>query len=258
MSASRTLAETLCSERRNHISGGIYHRMQVDFAYNSNHIEGSRLTHDQTRYIFETHTVGIEPANVNDVFEAANHFRCFDRILDTLGKPITEDDCKTLHSMLKAGVLHDDDDSIVIGDYKRFPNEVGSIETVLPEDVPARMQALLESVADRTPDLYDILDFHAKFEQIHPFYDGNGRIGRLLMLRQCLTAGIVPFIVDDRNKMLYYRGLREWQTGGQKGYLLDTALFLQDDMKELLDRFRIDYDHRDVRARDILREHGIG
>ena len=209
MSDTRELLPVLLSEKSRKIKGSIYNRMQVDFAYNSNHIEGSRLTHDQTRYIYETRTIdGTVP--VNDVFEAANHFRCFDYILDTVNEPITEDYIKQLHRMLKNGVMDDDEDYAVVSDYKKYPNEVGEIETVPPEKVSDHVQDLLGRYNDKPAlDLYDIADFHVRFERIHPFYDGNGRIGRLLMLKQCLANSIVPFFINEDVKHFYYVGLKE-------------------------------------------------
>lgn len=211
MSDKRKLLPILLSEKCIKIKGSIYNRTQVDFAYNSNHIEGSRLTHDQTRYIYETHTIdGTVP--FNDVFETVNHFRCFDYILDTVSEPITEDYMKQLHRMLKNGIMQDNEDYAVAGDYKKYPNEVGEMQTALPEDVSCLVQNLLQKYTDKPSlDLYDIAEFHAEFEKIHPFYDGNGRIGRLIMLKQCLANNIVPFFITDNIKYFYYYGLKEWQ-----------------------------------------------
>ena len=251
MSAQRALLPVLLAEKNNGISGGIYNKMQVDFAYNSNHIEGSRLSHEQTRYIFETHTIG-EPALVNDVFEAANHFRCFDYILNTISEPLSEKLIKDLHRILKAGLIIDDD-SAVIGEYKKYPNEVGEISTTPPENVSDEMQQLINEYNQRNVmDMYDMAEFHAAFEKIHPFYDGNGRIGRLLMLKLCLKNGIVPFIIDDRTKFFYYTGLKEWQTEGKCARLIDVFLDAQDDMKVVLDYFRIDYDRAETTSRELL------
>lgn len=255
MSDKRELLSVLLSEKCRKLKGSIYNRMQVDFAYNSNHIEGSRLTHDQTRYIYETHTIdGVVP--VNDVFEAANHFRCFDFILDTINEPITEDYIKQLHRMLKNGIMQDDEDYAVVGDYKKYPNEVGTIKTALPKDVSVLVQKLLRRY-DNTPvlDLYDIAEFHAEFEKIHPFYDGNGRIGRLLMLKQCLENGIVPFFINEEIKHFYYMGLKEWQSDEKKERLIDVFLSTQDDMKVILDYFRIDYDRNELTARELINKH---
>ncbi len=255
MSDTRELLPVLLSEKSRKIKGSIYNRMQVDFAYNSNHIEGSRLTHDQTRYIYETRTIdGTVP--VNDVFEAANHFRCFDYILDTVNEPITEDYIKQLHRMLKNGVMEDDTDYAVIGDYKKYPNEVGEIETALPEDVSGLVQNLLRKYESKLSlDLYDVAEFHATFEKIHPFYDGNGRIGRLLMLKQCLANSIVPFFINEDIKHFYYVGLKEWQLEEKKNRLLDVCLTMQDDMKAILDYFRINYDKTELASRELINKH---
>ena len=252
----RNLINTLMSEMRDKIHGGIYNKLQIDFAYNSNHIEGSRLTHEQTRYIFETHTVGGN-ADVNDVFETANHFACFDHILKTLNEPLSENFIKDIHGKLKSGVL-DDNDAAVAGDYKKYPNIVGGIETVSPENVSAEMNDLLEKFAGiRSPDIFDIADFHARFEKIHPFYDGNGRIGRLIIFKQCLENDIVPFFISDANKMFYYMGLREWQSENKYMRLLDVFLSAQDEMKNNLGYFRIEYDRSEINAAEILRKHNI-
>lgn len=205
MSVSRQLLPVLLSEKKNAVKGGIYNKMQVDFAYNSNRIEGNCLTYEQTRYIFETHTIG-GTASVNDVFEAANHFRCFDYILDTIDEPISEKLIKELHRKLKSGIITDDD-SAVVGDYKKYPNTVGEIITTLPEDVSGAVRALIEEFSHRNAvNMYDVAEFHAEFEKIHPFYDGNGRIGRLLTLKMCLQNNIVPFIISDQMKLFTMQG----------------------------------------------------
>ena len=255
MSDTRELLPVLLSEKSRKIKGSIYNRMQVDFAYNSNHIEGSRLTHDQTRYIYETRTIdGTVPHN--DVFEAANHFRCFDYILDTVNEPITEEYIKQLHRMLKSGVMEDDTDYAVIGDYKKYPNEVGEIETALPEEVTGLVQKLLRKYESKPSlDLYDVAEFHVTFENIHPFYDGNGRIGRLLMLKQCLANSIVPFFINEDIKHFYYVGLKEWQSDEKKERLIDVFLSMQDDMKAILDYFRIGYDKTELTSRELINKH---
>lgn len=255
MAQLRTVKNTLLHEKERKISGGLYHKLQVDFAYNSNHIEGSRLTHEQTRYIFETHTVdGV--AHVNDILEAANHFKCFDYILDTVEEPLTESYIKNLHRILKNGLLEDDYDDIVIGDYKKYPNEVGQIQTAHPKDVPVLMKELLQSFSSKTElDLYDIADFHARFEKIHPFYDGNGRVGRLLILKMCLANDIIPFFIDDNSKIFYYMGLKEWQMDEKKERLLSVFLSMQDDMKNILDYFEITYDHSEMVAKELIQKH---
>jgi Fic family protein len=209
---------------------------------NSNHMEGSRLTHDQTRYIFETNTIGVENEvlNVDDVIETANHFRCMDMIIDNAGMTLTEKFIKDLHRILKTGTSDSRLEWFAVGDYKKRPNEVGGMETALPEEVAGKIRELLDdynSMENKTLD--DILDFHVKFERIHPFQDGNGRVGRLIMFKECLKYNIVPFIIEDNLKMFYYRGLKEWKN--EKGYLTDTCLTAQDRYKAYLDYFRISY-----------------
>lgn len=243
MNEKRELLETLLFEKSNKIKGGIYNKLQVDFAYNSNHIEGSRLSHDQTRYIYETNTVGIEPARINDIFEAVNHFRCFDHVLDSVNEVLKPEYIKNLHYILKNGVI-EDNKAVVIGDYKKYPNYVGDMKTTVPSKVAGEIEKLLseyEKISKIT--FYEILDFHARFEKIHPFYDGNGRVGRLIMFKECLRRNITPFFVDDLYKAYYYRGLKEWQSGGEKGYLTDTCLLFQDNMKAILDYFNISYEN---------------
>ena len=208
-----TLLDILLDEKANKYSGGIYHKTQIDLTYNSNHMEGSRLTHDQTRYIFETNTIGIEKEvlNVDDVIETANHFRCIDMIIDYAKATLTENFIKKLHLVLKNGTSDSRKDWFVVGDYKKMPNEVGGMETALPEEVADRMKKLLSEYNNQEEKaLEDILNFHVKFERIHPFQDGNGRVGRLIMFKECLKYNIVPFIIEDNLKMFYYRGLKEW------------------------------------------------
>ena len=237
-----TLLDILLDEKANKYSGGIYHKTQIDLTYNSNHMEGSRLTHDQTRYIFETNTIGIEKEvlNVDDVIETANHFRCIDMIIDNAKATLTENFIKKLHLVLKNGTSYSRKDWFVVGDYKKLPNEVGGMETALPEEVADRMKKLLSEYNNQEEKtLEDILNFHVKFECIHPFQDGNGRVGRLIMFKECLKYNIVPFIIEDNLKMFYYRGLKEWNN--EKGYLTDTCLTAQDRYKAYLDYFRIEY-----------------
>ena len=237
-----TLLDILLDEKANKYSGGIYHKTQIDLTYNSNHMEGSRLTHDQTRYIFETNTIGIEKEvlNVDDVIETANHFRCIDMIIDYAKATLTENFIKKLHLVLKNGTSDSRKDWFVVGDYKKMPNEVGGMETALPEEVADRMKKLLSEYNNQEEKaLEDILNFHVKFECIHPFQDGNGRVGRLIMFKECLKYNIVPFIIEDNLKMFYYRGLKEWNN--EKGYLTDTCLTAQDRYKAYLDYFRISY-----------------
>ena len=237
------LLGALREQKEMKLKGGIYHKTQIDLTYNSNHIEGSRLTHDQTRYIFETNTIGVaadETLNVNDIVETVNHFRCIDLIIDKAEEPPSEELCKTLHGILKSGTSDSRKDWFAVGDYKRLPNEVGGQDTCEPEKVHDSMQRLIEDYnAKDQHTLEDVLDFHVRFEKIHPFQDGNGRVGRLVMFKECLRSGIVPFIITDEIKMFYYRGLREW--GHVNGYLTDTCLSAQDQYKAVLDYFRIKY-----------------
>lgn len=239
---SVTLLDILREEKANQYSGGIYHKTQIELTYNSNHIEGSRLTHEQTRYIFETNTIGVENEilNVDEVIETANHFRCIDMIIDNAKAAVTEKLMKELHMILKNGTSDSRKEWFAVGDYKRMPNEVGGMDTALPEDVPGKIRELLTGYrAKEEKTLEDILDFHVKFERIHPFQDGNGRVGRLIMFKECLKYHIVPFIIEDNLKMFYYRGLKEWDN--EKGYLTDTCLTAQDRYKAYLDYFRIKY-----------------
>lgn len=237
-----TLLEVLRAEKASKVSGGIYHKVQIELTYNSNHIEGSRLTHDQTRYIFETNTIGMTDSvlNVDDVVETANHFQCIDMVIDHAGYPLSERFIKQLHGVLKNGTSDSRKDWFAVGDYKKMPNEVGGRETALPEDVPQRMQQLLSAYnARKEKSLEEVLDFHYQFEIIHPFQDGNSRVGRLLLFKECLRNNIVPFIIDEDLKLFYYRGLNEWKR--ERGYLRDTCLTAQDKFKAYLDYFRIPY-----------------
>ena len=237
-----TLLDILQDEKKSKYSGGIYHKTQIDLTYNSNHMEGSRLTHDQTRYIFETNTIGVEDEvlNVDDVIETANHFRCIDKIIDSARIPLTEKFIKELHFILKSGTSDSRKEWFAVGNYKKRPNEVGGMETTLPEEVADKMRSLMmEYSAKEEKTFEDILDFHVKFERIHPFQDGNGRVGRLIMFKECLKYNIVPFIIEDNLKLFYYRGLKEWNN--EKGYLTDTCLTTQDKYKTYLSYFRIAY-----------------
>ena len=258
------LLAMLREQKASRLKGGIYHRTQIDLTYNSNHIEGSRLTHDQTRYIFETNTIGISDGivNVDDIVETVNHFRCFDYIIDHAEEPLSESLIKQLHLLLKTGTSDSQKEWFAVGDYKRLPNEVGGIETCPPQEVHREMKKLIsdynhckKNVIKREPCkpvcrwpsvnilskkvLEHILDVHVRFEQIHPFQDGNGRVGRLIMFKECLANGIVPFIITDELKLFYYRGLHEW--GHINGFLTDTCLTAQDQYKSLLDYFKISY-----------------
>ena len=237
-----TLLDILQEQKASKYSGGIYHQTQIDLTYNANHIEGSRLTHDQTRYIFETNTIGVEKEvlNVDDVIETVNHFRCIDMIIDNVKVALTEKFIKELHLILKNGTSDYRKDWFVVGDYKKLPNEVGGMGTALPEEVADKMKVLLTEYNGKEEKIFeDILDFHVKFERIHPFQDGSGRVGRLIMFKECLKYNIVPFIIEDNLKMFYYRGLKEWNN--EKGYLTDTCLIAQDKYKAYLDYFRIMY-----------------
>lgn len=237
-----TLLDVLRIEKVSGTKGGIYHKVQIELTYNSNHMEGSRLTHDQTRYIYETNTIGVEAGtvNVDDIVETANHFRCIDLVIDSAGQMLSEPFIKTLHRTMKSGTSDSRKDWFAVGDYKKIPNEVGGQDTTAPEDVPTEMKQLLASY-NRKPDktLEDLIAFHVAFESIHPFQDGNGRVGRLILFKECLKNGIVPFIIDEDLKLFYYRGLHEWNT--ERGYLIDTCLSAQDKFKKYLDYFRIPY-----------------
>ena len=236
------LLVVLRQEKKAKLKGSIYHKTQIDLTYNSNHIEGSRLTHDQTRYIFETNTIGIEGESirVDDIIETTNHFRCIDLIIDRAEERLTESLIKELHLILKSGTSDSRKDWFTVGDYKRLPNEVGGNETTAPEDVHREMQTLLKEYNGKKQKSFeDIIDLHQRFESIHPFQDGNGRVGRLVMFKECLANGYVPFIITEEHKMFYYRGLREWNN--VRGYLLDTCLTAQDNYKAVLDYFKVRY-----------------
>jgi Fic family protein len=234
------LLQRLRDEKESNLKGGIYHRVQIDFTFNSNHIEGSRLSKEQTRFIFETNTLGIttDVTRIDDIMETVNHFRCIDYVIDNADHPITESDIKQLHNILKTNTSDSRKSWFAVGEYKRLPNEVGGIETTQPEDVENQIQQLLTShdkIKNITLD--DIIDFHVRFERIHPFQDGNGRIGRLLMFWQCLHSDIVPFIITEELRHFYYRGLQNW--GQINGYLSDTCLAAQDDFKAVMKYFRV-------------------
>lgn len=234
------LLKALREQKSMRMKGSIYHRTQIDLTYNSNHMEGSRLTHEQTRHIFETHTIGItdNDVRIDDIVETVNHFRCIDSIIDHATDKLTESYIKELHLMLKTGTQDSMKDWFNVGDYKMLPNEVGGFETVAPEHVHKEMILLLKAYhAKKKKELDDILDFHHRFESIHPFQDGNGRVGRLIMFKECLANGIVPFIITEDLRRFYYRGLQQWPT--IPGYLRDTCLAAQDNYKAILDYFRI-------------------
>ncbi len=234
------LLNTLKEQKDMRLKGGIYHRTQIELTYSSNRIEGSRLTEDQTRFIFETNTIGVtdKSVNVDDIIETANHFRCIDLIIDKAKAKLTQSLIKELHLMLKSVTSDSRKDWFKVGDYKKLPNEVGGNETCPPKEVQAKMRELLDSYnAKPQKTLEDIIDFHQKFECIHPFQDGNGRVGRLIMFKECLANNIVPFIIDEDLKQFYYRGLREWDN--VKEYLTDTCLTAQDSYNAVLNYFEI-------------------
>lgn len=234
------LLSRLREEKADKVKGGIYQKIQVELTYNSNHIEGSRLSLDQTRLIFETATVGFESESlrVDDIVETQNHFRAIDFIIDHTQDPVSEAMIKELHRIMKSSTTDASKDWFAVGDYKRLPNEVGGHETALPEEVPKEIKSLLKTYDPLARHaLESIIDFHVRFERIHPFQDGNGRVGRLVMFKECLANDIVPFIISDDMKAFYYRGLAEWDA--EKGYLIDTCLAAQDSFKATLDYFRI-------------------
>ena len=240
----KTLLDVLRAEKAAKLHGGIYHRVQIDLTYNSNHIEGSRLTYDQTRFIFETNTIGMSDGavKVDDVVETANHFKCIDMVIDSAAHVLSEAFIKQLHATLKSGTSNSRQDWFAVGDYKKLPNEVGGMDTAQPEEVVSQMKKLLsEYNANKEKSFDDLLDFHYRFERIHPFQDGNGRVGRLVLFKECLRNNIVPFIIDEDTKLYYYRGLKEWER--ERGYLRDTCLAAQDKFKKYLDYFRIPYDN---------------
>jgi len=239
--SNNPLLNILKEQKDMKLKGGIYHRTQIDLTYNSNRIEGSKLTHDQTRFIFETNTIGItdESVNVDDIIEATNHFRCVDLIIEKAKSKLTESFIKELHYILKSSTSDSRKDWFKVGDYKKLPNEVGENATCSPKEVHAEMEALLENYnAKDERTVEDIIEFHWKFECIHPFQDGNGRVGRLVIFKECLANNIVPFIIDEDLKLFYYRGLQEWEN--TKDYLIDTCLTAQDNYKAILKYFKID------------------
>lgn len=239
----QNLLEFLRGEKAGKVTGGIYHKVQIELTYHSNHIEGSRLTHDQTRYIYETNTIGMEneAVNVDDIIETVNHFRCIDMVIEHANQMISQSFIKQLHFTLKNGTSDSRKDWFAVGAYKKFPNEVGGRNTTLPKDVEEEMGKLLKSYRMKKEKTFeDIIEFHYAFESIHPFQDGNGRVGRLLLFKECLRNNIVPFIIDEELKLFYYRGLKFWKE--ERGYLLDTCLAAQDQFKKYLDYFCIPYE----------------
>lgn len=232
----------LILEKENGIPGGIYHKVQIELTYNSNHMEGSRLSHEQTRYIFETNTIDAPEGSVNvdDILETLNHFRCIDLVIDQAKRPLTESFILQLHRILKSGTTDSRKGWFAVGEYKRLANEVGGRETAAPADVPKKMKELLSSYKELEKVSFDdLLDFHYRFEAIHPFQDGNGRVGRLILFKECLRNGIVPFIIEDDMKLYYYRGLQAWKT--EKGYLRDTCLTAQDRFRAILDSYGVKF-----------------
>lgn len=239
---SNNLLARLKLEKESQIPGGIYHKVQIELTYNSNHMEGSKLTHEQTRYIFETNTIGIQDKtiNVDDIVETANHFNCIDRIIDAANYQLNESLIKQLHVILKSGTSDSRKTWFAVGAYKRFENEVGGLQTTKPADVSKEIKRLLNAYnQSKEKTLQEIIAFHYEFEKIHPFQDGNGRIGRLIMFKECLRNDITPFIIDDDLKEFYYRGLREWEK--EPGYLMDTCLAAQDKFKAYMDYFGLEY-----------------
>ncbi|MBQ3641051.1 Fic family protein [bacterium] len=237
-----TLLTFLKREKDAALKGGIYHKIQIDLTYNSNHIEGSKLTHDQTRYIFETKTLGVtdKAVKVDDIIETVNHFRCIDLIIDGAHSKLSESFIKQLHFILKSGTTDSQKSWFRVGEYKQLENEVGGSETAKPAEVPSAIKALLKEYNSKSKITFDdILDFHVRFESIHPFQDGNGRVGRLIMFKECLKHNIVPFIITEELKIFYNRGIKEWKD--ERGYLRDTCLTGQDAMKATLDYFGIKY-----------------
>jgi Fic family protein len=233
-----TLLYRLREEKKIKLKGGIYHQTQIKLSYNSNHMEGSRLTEDQTRYIYETNTIGLErePANIDDIIETVNHFQCFDYILDCADDMLTESIIKKIHTILKSNTSDSRLEWFNVGEYKQRPNMVGDSKTTPPSKVKKEMQRLLfEYNQKELVTFEDIVEFHYNFEKIHPFQDGNGRVGRLIIFKECLKHNIVPFIIDERHKLYYYRGLKEFKS--ERGYLIDTCLSAQDSYKTMLKYF---------------------
>ncbi|HRZ96862.1 MAG TPA: Fic family protein [Paludibacter sp.] len=238
--SKNTLLSILQEQKEMKLKGGIYHRTQIDLTYNSNKIEGNQLTHEQTRFIFETNTIGAtkENINVDDIIETINHFRCVDYIIDKARLRLSESIIKEIHLLLKSGTSDSSKKWFKVGDYKKLPNEVGGSETCAPENVQQEMRLLLESYClKEKKSLEDIIEFHFQFEKIHPFQDGNGRVGRLIMFKECLANNITPFIITDDLKYFYYRGLSEWTR--IREYLTDTCLTAQDNYKKILTYFKL-------------------
>ena len=238
------LLERLREEKKYGIKGGIYHKLQIDLTYNSNYMEGSKLTHDQTRYIYETRTIGVEKVTetvkVDDIIETINHFSMIDRVIDFANYGLTEAFIKELHKILKIGTSDSMLPWFAVGNYKKRPNAVGDIETIAPKLVPQEMAKLVNEYNQKDSHTFEeIIEFHVQFERIHPFQDGNGRVGRMIVFKECLKNNIVPFIILDSKKLFYYRGLKNWDQ--ERGWLIDTCLDGQDTVKKYLDYFDIKY-----------------
>lgn len=237
------LLETLQEEKSSNLKGGIYHKTQVRLTYNTNRIEGSKLSEEQTRYIYETNTLftekGENTANIDDIIETVNHFQCFDYMLKIAKEPLSEEHIKEFHKILKINTSDSKKEWFNVGEYKLKPNVVGGIETSKPNEVEKDISQLLKNYNQKNNlEIFDIIDFHYEFEAIHPFQDGNGRVGRLIMFKECLKNNIVPFIIEDEFKFFYYRGLSEYPK--IKGYLIDTCLSAQDNYMELMKYFEIE------------------
>ncbi|MCR4660583.1 MAG: Fic family protein [Clostridia bacterium] len=237
------LLERLRFEKSNQVKGGIYHKLMIDFTYNSNHIEGNELTHDETRYILETRTIGVDKntsKKVDDIIETINHFTAIDRVIDFANYQLSEPFIKELHKILKSNTNDSRLTYFAVGDYKKVPNEVGGLETTHPRLVASEMKKLLNDYNKKENHTFEeIVEFHVKFERIHPFQDGNGRVGRLITFKECIANNIVPFIIFDSKKMFYYRGLKNWSQ--ERGWLIDICLDGQDTVKAYLDYFNIQY-----------------
>lgn len=236
------IKQALIEQKNINLSGNLYHKTQIDFAYNTNHIEGSTITPDETASIYDTGTILTSKDKVivlKDATEIKNHFTLFKYMLDTIEDKLTEEMIKKYHFILKEGTLTDSEKEwFNVGEYKQKKNFVGNITTTLPSNVPKDMNQLLNwynNIDKKT--IEDIIEFHVRFEKIHPFQDGNGRVGRMIMFRECLYNDIIPFFIEDRNKGYYIRGLKEYQTNNEKGYLIDTCLNSQDNYKKMAKYF---------------------
>lgn len=235
---AKKIKNALIRQKENNLSGNLYYKTQIDFAYNTNHIEGSTVTPDETESIYETGTILTSEDKViviKDITETKNHFTLFKYMLDTINEPLSEDMIKKYHFILKNGTVDDSDrEWFNVGEYKKLKNFVGNIETSLPSDVPLDIKNLISWYNDiKNKTILDIIEFHVRFEKIHPFQDGNGRVGRMIMFRECLYNNIVPFYIEDRNKSFYIRGLKEYQNNNEKNYLIDTCLNSQDNYEKM-------------------------